>query len=438
MKVTIVPTRLKGTITPPPSKSQAHRLVLAAALGSGVSTLENVALSQDIQATLSCVEQLGASWTHTAPGVLRITGAGRGSAVLGADGLPHFDCGESGSTLRFLIPIALALCGGGVFTGRGRLMERPQQPYFDLFAQKGIQYDLQNGALTVRGELKPGMYALAGNVSSQFFTGLLYALSLLDGPSTLMSTTRLESVDYIMMTLDALELAGIHVKPEGGLGRMAITPGCFRPFASAVEADWSQAAFWYGAAGIGNEVSVTGMRLDSHQGDKAILSWGVCMSEASQTGGISVPIWVTEDRTVEAEEAHTGHVTSIDVSPCPDLVPPAAAWAALLDGTVYLENAGRLRIKESDRLTAVAQTLTALGGRVWEEPERLIIQGVPRLRGGTEVDCCNDHRIAMMAAIAATRCTEPVTLLGAECVRKSYPNFWEDYEKLGGQIQREE
>ena len=436
MRVRITPTKLKGVITPPPSKSQAHRLVLGAALGNGTSAVRNLSFSQDIRATLSCVEQLGAAWEER-NGVAAIRGIGQGTPVLQADGLPHFHCGESGSTLRFMIPIALAVCGGGVFTGEGRLMERPQQPYFDLFDEKGIEWKLENGALTVRGRLEPGDYALAGNVSSQFFTGLLYALALLDGPSTLRSTTKLESVDYIMMTLDVLELAGVKAGFRNTT-ELTVAPGTFGAIDAAVEADWSQAAFWYAAAGIGNEVEVIGMNMDSHQGDMSILDWGDRIEGKPLDSGFVVPIWGEGEIPAASDrEENTPHTTSIVVSRCPDLVPPASAWGALMNGVLYLENAARLRIKESDRLAAVHQTLEAMGAKVWEEPERLIIEGQASLKGGVTVDCCNDHRIAMMAAIAATRCEEPVTLAGAECVRKSYPNFWDDYEALGGLIERE-
>ena len=435
MKVTITPTKLKGAITPPPSKSQAHRLVLGAALGQGTSVVRNLSFSRDIQATLSCVEQLGAAWEQVGSTVT-IRGIGQGRPILQSDGLPHFHCGESGSTLRFMIPIALAVCGGGVFTGEGRLMERPQQPYFDLFDQKGIDWRLENGALTVRGRLTPGDYALAGNVSSQFFTGLLYALALLDGPSTLRSTTKLESADYIIMTLDVLELAGVKAGFRNTT-ELTVTPGTFGSIDAAVEADWSQAGFWYAAAGIGNEVEVTGMNMESHQGDMAILDWGDHIMGKPLDPGFAVPVLGEDAAEPVTETESEGHTTSIDVSRCPDLVPPAAAWGAFMKGVLYLENAARLRIKESDRLAAVHQTLEAMGAQVWEEADRLIIQGKDGLKGGVTVDCCNDHRIAMMAAIAATRCREPVTLVGAECVRKSYPGFWDDYEGLGGIIEWE-
>lgn len=389
MEVTITPTRLAGTITPPPSKSQAHRAMLARMLAGG-GTLRNLSQSQDIEATQRCAAAL------TAKGAP-------------CDGLPMLDCGESGSTLRFLIPVALALRGGGHFTGQGRLMERPQQPYFDIFDEKGIFHDLQYGVLTVKGALTSGVYKLPGDVSSQFVTGLLYALPLLNGDSEIVMTSPLESRDYVAMTLDVLSRFWVEVENEN-YERFRV-PGnqAFRPVDMTIEADWSQAGFWYAAAFLDNLVEVTGVEPTSTQGDRVIaeLYWTL---------------------------AKPGDV-DIDVSGCPDLVPPLAVMAAVRQGNTQIVNAARLRIKESDRLTAVTQVLRAMGADIAELPDGLIIVGQEGLKGGVTVDSFNDHRIAMMAAIAATVCTSPVTVRGAECVRKSYPSFWDDYKALGGRLE---
>ena len=305
MEVTITPTPLHGMMIPPPSKSQAHRLIIAAALSEGDCVISNVAFSQDILATLDAMEQLGAHWLKLSTDSILVQGIGSGSPELHEDGLPHLDCGESGSTLRFLIPIALAVAGGGVFTGRGRLMERPQQPYFDLFAEKGIAYTLENGVLTVRGELPPGEYALRGDVSSQFFTGLLYALSLLEGDSIVRSTTALESRSYIDMTVDAMGRFGVEILDVvGEYPAFAVRGGQkFRSCNCAVEADWSQAGFYYAAKGIGNDVDICGVNAYSVQGDMKIVPYYLKM-------------------------LGQGDVT-LDVSDCPDLVPPLAVQAAL-------------------------------------------------------------------------------------------------------------
>lgn len=405
MDVRIEPRRLSGAVTPPPSKSMAHRLIIAAALGSGVSTVRNVAMSQDIQATLRCITALGGRWEQPSEGVLTIHGFGGKSPASGE--LPLLDCGESGSTLRFFIPIALAAAGGGVFTGRGRLMERPQKPYFDLFDERGIFHEQTDGVLTVQGRLTPGEYRLPGNVSSQFFTGLLFALPLLDGDSTIVSTTALESSDYISMTLEAMARAG--AVPVVGAGRQSyrVTPAEYRPVDAAVEADWSQAGFWYAAKALGSPVALQGLDPNSTQGDRIVASH--------------------YERLTQPGDA------DIDVSGCPDLLPPMAVMASIRQGTTRFVNAARLRIKESDRLKTTAALLNALGGQAEEGPDSLTVRGVSAFTGGT-VDGANDHRIVMAAAIAATRSAGPVTILGAEAVRKSYPGFWDDYKRLGGDV----
>ena len=403
MNVTITPAALGGAVTPPPSKSQAHRLIIAAALSDGVCRLSNVELSQDIQATLRCMRTLDAD------------ASADGTVIRGADLVDGFetpppeimDCGESGSTLRFLIPVALALKGGGRFTGHGRLMERPQEPYFRLFTEKGIAWSLENGVLAVEGRLTPGVYALPGDVSSQFITGLLYALPLLEGDSELVLTTALESRGYVDMTLDALRTFGVRVE-ETEPGVFAI-PGRQRYQSKelAVEADWSNAAFWYAANFLGAQVDIQNLNPDSVQGDRQI---GALYWKLARPGDVD-----------------------IDLSQCPDLAPPLAAMAAVRKGTTRFVNAGRLRIKESDRLHTIAQTLNILGAKARVGEDTLTLEGVDSLEGGT-VDGCNDHRIAMMAAAAAVACKQPVTILGAECVKKSYPHFWWDYTALGGEV----
>ena len=403
MDIRIRPVPLHGAVTPPPSKSQAHRLILCAALAGGRSVIRNLAFSQDIRATLGCVSALGASWTEQESGVVAVDGIG-GREYTGA--LPHLDCGESGSTLRFLIPIALAVAGGAEFSGRGRLMQRPQKPYFDLFDRMGIKYEQKDDRLRVEGRLRAGEYRLPGNVSSQFFTGLLYALPLLEGQSRIIPTTALESEDYIRMTIQVQKLAGLSVEelPDGGY---AVQGQRYRPMDVAVEADWSQAGFWYAAKNLGSDLTICGMDEHSLQGDRRIAEFAALLGREG-------------DR-------------EIDVSQCPDLVPPLAAMAALRKGDCRITGAARLRIKESDRLAAVTAALNAMGARVEEFPEELLIHGVSSLKGGAVIDCCNDHRIAMMCAVAATRSVGGETVLqGAECVRKSYPDFWQIYRALGG------
>ena len=388
MNVTILPGTLKGAVTPPSSKSQTHRAVLALMLAQGEGKLSNLAVSQDIQATQDCVAAL------------------KSGQPAQADGLPLLDCGESGSTLRFLIPVALAVRGGGHFTGRGRLMERPQGPYIRLFEEKGISWNQEGACLTVAGQLEPGVYALPGNVSSQFITGLLYALPLLPGDSRIVLTTPLESRGYVDMTLDMLRRFDIKVEEqEDGF----LVPGnqTYQARDLTLEADWSGAAFWCAANFLGAQVDIQGLNPDSVQGDRQI---GTLYWKLARPGNVD-----------------------IDLSQCPDLAPPLAVMAAVRKRTTRFVNAGRLRMKESDRLETIARTLNALGAKAQVGEDTLILEGLDHLEGGT-VDGCNDHRIAMMAAVAAVACKEPVTILGAECVKKSYPRFWEDYTALGGEI----
>lgn len=388
MNVTILPGTLKGAVTPPSSKSQTHRAVLALMLAQGEGKLSNLAVSEDIQATQDCVAAL------------------KSGQPAQADGLPLLDCGESGSTLRFLIPVALAVRGGGHFTGRGRLMERPQGPYIRLFEEKGILWNQEGGCLTVAGQLEPGVYALPGNVSSQFITGLLYALPLLPGDSRIVLTTPLESRGYVDMTLDMLRRFNIKVEAqEDGF----LVPGnqTYQARDLTLEADWSGAAFWYAANFLGAQVDIQGLNPDSVQGDRQI---GTLYWKLARPGDVD-----------------------IDLSQCPDLAPPLAVMAAVRKGTTRFVHAGRLRMKESDRLETIARTLNALGAKAQVGEDTLTLEGLDHLEGGT-VDGCNDHRIAMMAAVAAVACKEPVTILGAECVKKSYPRFWEDYTALGGEV----
>lgn len=388
MNVTILPGTLKGAVTPPSSKSQTHRAVLALMLAQGEGKLSNLAVSEDIQATQDCVAAL------------------KSGQPAQADGLPLLDCGESGSTLRFLIPVALAVRGGSHFTGRGRLMERPQGPYIRLFEEKGILWNQEGTCLTVAGQLEPGVYALPGNVSSQFITGLLYALPLLPGDSRIVLTTPLESRGYVDMTLDMLRRFDIKVEEqEDGF----LVPGnqTYQARDLTLEADWSGAAFWYAANFLGAQVDIQGLNPDSVQGDRQI---GTLYWKLARPGDVD-----------------------IDLSQCPDLAPPLAAMAAVRKGTTRFVHAGRLRMKESDRLETIARTLNALGAKAQVGEDTLTLEEVDHLEGGT-VDGCNDHRIAMMAAVAAVACKEPVTILGAECVKKSYPRFWEDYTALGGEI----
>lgn len=388
MNLILTPARLKGAVTPPPSKSQSHRVLIAAALAEGENGIFNLAFSEDILATKRCLKALKA----TSPG------------------LPILDCGESGSTLRFLLPLSLVLRGGGHFTGQGRLMERPMEPYESMCREKGIFFSQGDGMCTVRGALPPGRYSMAGNVSSQFITGLLFALPLLGGDSEIVLSTGLESAGYIEMTLETLARFGIAVSYDRK--RRFLVPGGqrFCPAEVTVEADYSQAAFFCAANGLGNSVEILNLNPHSPQGDRMVLDYAARLSRPGEV--------------------------VLDVSQCPDLVPALALQAALREGEpTKLVNAARLRMKESDRLDAVTSELGRLGADIAQTSDSLVIRGVAGFHGGVTAHSHNDHRIAMMLGIAATRADAPFVLRGAGSVSKSYPHFWADYAALGGQYE---
>ncbi len=384
MDLVIKPKLLSGHITPPPSKSQAHRAIIASMIAGGGEIL-NVSSSEDMKATINCMN------------ILKNCKKGD---------MPKLFCGESGSTLRFLIPVALALCEGAVFSGAGRLMSRPQQPYFDIFDEIGIQYEYSDECLSVKGKLVPGEYKLLGNVSSQFITGLLFALPLIDGNSSIKLISNLESKAYVDMTIDVLEKFSIKIEQEESSYKIKGNQE-YIAYDMSVESDFSQAAFWFTANALGSKIKIEGLSENSLQGDKCIIDY---------------------TKKLSSEE----DVVELDVSQCPDLVPTLSAHAALRDGKeTRIINAARLKIKESDRLNTVALELNKLGANVEEYDDKLIIKGVKNLKSA-KVYAHNDHRIAMMLAIAATRAFGDVTIEMAECVKKSYPNFWEHYKSLGG------
>jgi len=401
LKISIMPGRLEGAVTPPPSKSISHRAIIAAALCPGRSRINNLALSQDIKATLLGVRAMGASIMYDKEA--------KGVSIYGIRNKaqsPKINCGESGSTIRFLIPIVLALYGRGDFCGRGRLLSRPLDEYLRIFTEKGISWSFLQEKMSLKGELPAGEYRLRGDVSSQFISGLLFALPLLAGDSKIILTTPLEGIGYIEMTLDILNKAGIEVS-NGYYAYFTIKGGqSYSKLNLDIEADYSQAAFYFAANAIGNNVDIRGLAPVSSQGDRHMVL--VCRQLAE-----------------EGEK-------EIDVCHIPDLLPAIAVIAALRNGyTTKLTNASRLRLKESDRLTAVASELNKLGASIKEEPDALIIRGVKGFRGGV-TESHNDHRIAMALAIAATRAKGEVIIEGAESVKKSYPNFWEHYKSLGG------
>lgn len=416
MTVTIQPGPVSGALAAIPSKSAAHRLLICAALGDRPALVVCDKESQDIAATIRCLTGLGAE-IHREGAAYRVTPIRR-------DQIPNpctLDCGESGSTLRFLLPVVCALGAAGTFHMAGRLAHRPMEPLATQLREHGctITPRPEENQMDVSGVLTPGRFVLPGNVSSQFISGLLFALPLLGETSRLMVEGEVESKGYIDLTLRALSDFG--VVPETLPGGWSIPPvGYHGPETVQVEGDWSNAAPWLCMGVMGGEgVTVTGMDPDSLQGDKAVCEVLVRMGGLIHRDG--------GDYT-----ARPGQLTPtvIDARNIPDLVPVLAAAAAVAPGETRIVGAARLRLKESDRLVTTAQTLNALGGQVEETEDGLIICGRETLTGGT-VDAQGDHRIAMAAAVASVACETPVTVTGAQAVDKSYPTFWQELRGLG-------
>ena len=405
MKATIYPSVLSGEIEAIASKSQAHRLLICAALADRETRIRCATLSADIAATADCLRALGAEIRY-ADGVFTVIPVRErpSSAVI--------DCGESGSTLRFLLPVVCALGVDTTLVLHGRLPERPLSPLWEELERRGAILSRPTAdTVHASGRLSGGEYTIAANVSSQFISGLLFALPLLGEECRICLTGTLESASYLEMTVRALKAFGVEALFDGGTFRLSAGQNYGSPGEAAVEGDWSNAAFWICADRIlGGTLSITGLDPDSPQGDRAAEKTSLRIAAGSAV---------------------------VDCRDIPDLVPALATLASVSPGQTRFINAGRLRIKESDRLRTTAALLTALGGQIEEQPDGLTVTGVSSLSGG-EVDSANDHRIAMSAAVAALACREPVILHGAEAVNKSYPAFWDDYRRLGGQVELEE
>ena len=421
MNVIIHPKKLKGDVLIPPSKSLSHRAIIAACLAKGTSVISNISFSKDINATIGAMEALGAKVVKNG-NELTITG----SSVKRVGNI--IDANESGSTIRFMIPIALVNSEPITFTGKNHLVNRPLDSYFEIFDKQGIKYEHDKGVylpLKVNGGLKSGLYEIRGDISSQFITGLLYALPLLDGDSKIVITTQLESIGYIDLTLDVLKSFGIEIVNKDYKEFIIKGNQEYKANNYVVEGDYSQTAFFLVGGALGNDINLLGMKDVSLQGDKKIID-----DIKSMNGNITF-----ENGILKCEPSETTGAV-IDFSQSPDLGPALSVLASVSKGTSHFINASRLRIKECDRITCVLEELNKMGANISETPDSMIIHGVDKLHGCV-VDSHNDHRLAMAFAMAATICDSDVKILNAECVSKSYPHFWEDYVKLGGCIDYE-
>ena len=385
MDITVYPEKLSGIVNAIPSKSQAHRLLICAAFANGPTTLICPETNDDIQATAICLNALGAD----------IRRSDSGYEIIPVKSIPHeafLDCGESGSTLRFLLPIVGALGVDATFRMGGRLPSRPLSPLWEELERMGccLSRPAEN-TIRCQGKLIAGDYFIDGGISSQFISGLLFAAALIDGKSQITVTGNLESKPYVNLTKQALEIFQ--------------APDFHTPGYVTVEGDWSNSAFFLAAQQLGSAVTVTNLQTDSLQGDRMVATLLPQLNKHCE----------------------------IDVRDIPDLVPILSVVAAAQNGAVFT-GIHRLRLKESDRVESVMRMIKNLGGKAEADENTLTVYGTG-LKGGT-VDSMNDHRIAMSAAIASTVCTEPVTILGAQCVSKSYPHFWEEFSRLGGKYEQ--
>lgn len=424
----IYPTKLEGEVKIPPSKSMAHRAVICAALGEGVSKVTNIDYSDDIIATIDAMSSLGAKITRKED-YLEVCGIKSLGNEFNEQAKTErtIDCNESGSTLRFLVPIAAMFDGINRFVGRGNLGKRPLDTYYNIFDEQGIKYSYKEGILDLKteGKLKSGEFKVKGNISSQFITGLLFTLPLLDGDSKIIITTEMESKGYIDLTLSAMGDFGIEVINNDYKEFIIKGNQIYKSREYRVEGDYSQAAFFLSADALNNSVVVNDLKLDSLQGDKEVI-------DILERMGV---ILNNKDNGLIGKTKEGLKSTIIDGSQCPDIIPVISLVAALSEGTTEIINAGRLRIKECDRLAAVASELNKLGAKITEKKDGLVIKGVVSLKGGVDVWSHKDHRIAMTLAIASTVCELPIVLKDYECVSKSYPEFWEDFKSLGGRFE---
>lgn len=415
-----MPAKLAGTMAAPASKSEAHRRMICAGLTMEETRLDGFMASADMAATSRCLTGLGTTIRQDGE-VLTICG---GKPRKGK--LPVLDCGESGSTLRFFVPIALCLAGGATFRMHGLLGQRPMEVYRDLFVPRGVTWRMGVGAdcaaeLTVSGKMEAGQYVLPGNVSSQFVSGLLFALPLLEGDSTLTVLPPVESVGYINMTLEALVDSGITVQENGPFSWTIPGGQRYQAKSGRLGGDYSQAAVMLCAAAMGHDVKVTGLAAQTTQGDRAILK---------HLAALGAQVEETDAGVTVKGGSLRGAV--LDMHDCPDIAPILALTCQLAQGESRLTGCGRLKLKECNRLAATVDILNQLGGCAQVQGDDMVIRGVETLKGGVTVDGCNDHRMVMFTAMAATVCQEPVTVKGVEALNKSWPEFLNVYESLGG------
>lgn len=405
--------KLVGELSPPPSKSVLHRYIIASSLAKGISKIENISFSEDIIATMEAMKKLGAK-IEQKENYLLIDGS---DTFKNLNENIEIDCNESGSTLRFLFPLSIVKENKVLFKGRGKLFKRPMTPYFENFEKFKIKHSyIDENAILLEGQLKAGIYEIDGNISSQFITGLLFSLPLLDGESKIIINGKLESSNYIDISLDCLNKFGVKIINNSYQefiieGNQSYKVGNYR-----TEADYSQAAFFLVANAIGSKIKINDLSQNSLQGDKKIIDY---ISEIDN--------WNSKDTLV------------LDGSETPDIIPILSLKAAVSGKKIEIVNIERLRIKESDRLKATVEELSKLNFDLIEKKDSILINSrenfeVNKNEKAISLSAHSDHRIAMMIAIAATCYDGEILLDNLDCVKKSYPNFWEVFLSLGGKI----
>lgn len=417
----IYPSKLKGEVKIPPSKSMAHRAIICAALSDKLCRIDNIDYSDDIIATIDAMKSLGAIITK---GKDYVDVVGIYKYIQNTQNNRLIDCNESGSTLRFLVPISLLFEGSSKFIGRGNLGKRPLTTYYNIFEKQNIEYSYEKDKLNleIKGKLKGGTFEVEGNVSSQFISGLLFALPLLKEDSKIIITTEMESISYVDLTLKVMEDFGIKIINNNYKEFIVKGNQKYEGRNYRVEGDYSQGAFFLSADAIGNEIVCNDLCISSLQGDKEVINILKKMN---------VDIMV-KGNNIEGKKKKKLKSTYIDGSQCPDIIPVLTSVAALAKGRTEIVNVGRLRIKECDRLAAITCELNKLGANITEKEDSIIVDGVDELEGGVEVWSHKDHRIAMTLAIVSSKCNKPIIIKDYDCVSKSYPKFFEDFEKLGG------
>ena len=405
--------KLVGELSPPPSKSVLHRYIIASSLAKGISKIENISFSEDIIATIEAMKKLGAK-IEQKDNYLLIDGS---DTFKNLNENIEIDCNESGSTLRFLFPLSIVEENKVLFKGRGKLFKRPMTPYFENFEKYKIKYSYINeNEILLEEKLKAGIYEIDGNISSQFITGLLFSLPLLEGESKIIINGKLESSNYIDISLDCLSKFGIKIINNSYQefiieGNQSYRVGNYR-----TEADYSQAAFFLVANAIGSKIKINDLSENSLQGDKKIIDF---ISEIDK--------WSSKDTLI------------LDGSETPDIIPILSLKAAVSGKKIEIVNVERLRIKESDRLKATVEELSKLNFDLIEKKDSILINSREDFKANknekiVSLSAHSDHRIAMMIAIATTCYDGEILLDNLDCVKKSYPNFWEVFLSLGGKI----